>query len=115
MNNIKTAERSSLGENLRHLMLWHRMACKLKEDGTIDAAKHMANREVPVMEIIAEWREMAGVKGRYKSNPFPVPTYEYEKNVWGAPAPAFAPAPAPPPVEPAPAPDPIPVAVAGPM
>ena len=52
----------------------------------------MANREVPVMEIIDEWRAMAGVRGRFNSNPFPVPTYEYEKNVWGAPAPAPAPA-----------------------
>ena len=78
MNNIKTSERSRLGVNLKHLMLWHHMACKQNEDGTL-SGKHIACCEVPVMEIIKVWRSLAGPKGRYAHRPAPVPSYEYEK------------------------------------
>lgn len=52
MNDLKTSERSSLGENLRSLMLWYQMA------------KDMPCTEVPVMEILHEFRSLAGIRGR---------------------------------------------------
>ena len=70
MNNIKTAERASMGQqNLRNLMLWHEMAKELKP------------QEVPVMAILKEFREMAGPKGRTAHRAAPKPVYEYEKHI----------------------------------
>ena len=80
MNDIKTALRSCMGtENLKNLMLWHRMARKLEEDGSL-SAQHMACYDVPVMEIVEEYRAMgtAGVRGRNAHRPFPIPTYTYQ-------------------------------------
>ena len=38
MNDIKTAERSSMGSaTLKNLMLWHRGARKLEADGTLSS------------------------------------------------------------------------------
>ena len=79
MNDIKTAERSLMGtRTLRNLMLWHRMARKVSEDGTLEKA-HLLCRDVPVMEIIKAFRELAGEHGRRPHRSFPVPVYEYEK------------------------------------
>ena len=39
----------------------------------------MSCYDVPVMEIIKEWRLMAGPKGRDYHKASPVPAYEYEK------------------------------------
>ena len=63
----------------QNLMLWHRMARKLKEDGSL-SAEHMACYDVPVMEIVQEFHAMgtAGVRGRNAHRPFPVPTYSYQ-------------------------------------
>ena len=70
MNDIKTSERSSMGQqNLKNLMLWHIMGSK------------MPCRNVPVMAILREFREMAaGVCGRKAHRPQEVPKYEYEKH-----------------------------------
>ena len=49
MNNIKTADRSAMGQqNLRNLMLWHEMAKQLEPE------------EVPVMAILKEFRSRDG-------------------------------------------------------
>ena len=52
MNNLKTAQHSRLGNNLKNLMLWHTMA------------KDTPCAEVPVMEILNEFRALAGIRGR---------------------------------------------------
>ena len=80
MNDIKTALRSRMNSKTpKNLMLWHRMARKLEEDGSL-SAKFMACYDVPVMEIVQEYRAMgtAGVRGRNAHRPFPVPTYSYQ-------------------------------------
>ena len=67
MNNIKTADRASMGQqNLKNLMLWHEMA------------KALTPQEVPVMAILKEFREMAGAHGRQAHRPAEPSTYEYE-------------------------------------
>ena len=71
MNDIKTSTRTSLGQrNLKNLMLWHSMA------------KDLSCRDVPVMAILKEFREMApaGSGGRRPHRPAPPATYEYEKH-----------------------------------
>jgi hypothetical protein len=79
MNDIKTAERSKMGtRTLRNLMLWHRMARKVEEDGTLSKT-HLSCRDVPVMEIVKAYRELAGEAGRRPHRAFPVPLYEDEK------------------------------------
>jgi hypothetical protein len=78
MNDIKTAERSRMGTNtLKNLMLWHRMARLLEADGSL-SSKHLSCYDVPVMAIVKEFREMAGVKGRTQHRAFPMPCYRYE-------------------------------------
>ena len=67
MNNIKTAERSSLGDaNLSNLMVWYSLAAEIK------------CQELPVMSILKEFREMAGVKGRSSHRPHDPPQYDYQ-------------------------------------
>ena len=79
MNDIKTAERSRMGTQvLKNLMIWHRSARKLEEDGSL-SSKHMSCYEVPVMQIVQEFRNMAGVKGRKAHRAWPIPSYDYEK------------------------------------
>jgi hypothetical protein len=69
MNDTKTSERSKMGQqNLKNLMLWHRLA------------KNMNIHDVPVMEILKEFRTMAGPKGRSSHRPWPKVSYEYEKH-----------------------------------
>ena len=69
MNNIKTADRVNMGQtNLKNLMLWYEMAAKLTP------------QKVPVMEILKEFREMAGPLGRGPHRPQDKATYEYEKH-----------------------------------
>ena len=52
MNNLKTAHRSSLGKSLKHLMVWHTMG------------KELSCEQLPVMDILYEFRALAGVRGR---------------------------------------------------
>ena len=79
INDIKTAERSRMGTQvLKNLMIWHRSARKLEEDGSL-SSKHMSCYEVPVMQIVQEFRNMAGVKGRKAHRAWPIPSYDYEK------------------------------------
>ena len=62
MNDIKTDERSSMGQqNLTNLMLWHAHAVKPVTDknGKVVEYKHISCQEVPVMAILKEFREMA--------------------------------------------------------
>ena len=50
---IKTAERSSMNqENLKNLVVWHTMS------------NHLTCEQLPVMAILKEFREMAGIRGR---------------------------------------------------
>ena len=66
MNDIKTAERSSLGQaTLKHLMIWH------------TCAKGLACEEVPVLAILKEFRTRAGVRGRQPHRGQAVPKYDY--------------------------------------
>jgi hypothetical protein len=78
-DDIKTAERSSMGQqNLKNLMLWHIMGYKTNSEGK---KVPMDCRDVPVMTILKEFREMAdGVRGRQAHRPQAVPKYEYEKH-----------------------------------
>ena len=48
------------------------------EDGTLEKA-HLPCRDVPVMDIVAAFRKLAGEAGRRPHRCFPVPVYEYEK------------------------------------
>ena len=69
MNNIKTSERARMGQqNLKNLMLWHEMA------------QDLMPQQVPVMAILKEFREMAGVGGRQQHRPAEPSKYEYEKH-----------------------------------
>lgn len=80
MNDIKTAERSRMAtNNLKNLMLWHRMARKLAEDGSL-SAQHLSCYDVPVMEIVERFRAMgaSGVRGRSAHRAWPIPTYAYQ-------------------------------------
>ena len=52
MNDLKTSERSSLGKNLKNLMIWYTMA------------KDMPCSQVPVIDILHEYRSLAGILGR---------------------------------------------------
>ena len=52
MNDLKTSERSLLGqENLRSLMIWHM------------EGKELPCSQVPVMAILKEFRALAGING----------------------------------------------------
>ena len=65
MNNLKTAQRSSLGKNLKNLMLWH------------TSARDMACAQVPVMDILAEFRALAGIRGRNAHRGTNPPEYDH--------------------------------------
>ena len=79
MNDIKTSERSSMGQqNIKNLMLWHISGHQMNED---DKKEKMPCRNVPVMAILKEFRDMAeGVRGRKAHRAQEVPKYEYEKH-----------------------------------
>ena len=79
MNDIKTSERSSMGQqNLKNLMLWHIMGSTTNEEGK---KEKMKCRDVPVMAILKEFCAMAdGMCGRKAHRPTEVPKYEYEKH-----------------------------------
>ena len=58
MNDLKTAERSSLNqENLKNLMLWHRAARD-------ELGNALPCTKVPVLAILKEFRRLAGIRGR---------------------------------------------------
>jgi len=65
MNNLKTAQRSRLGANLRNLMLWYTMGKELK------------SAEVPVMDILNEFRALAGIRGRNAHRATQPPQYDH--------------------------------------
>ena len=66
MNNLKTADRSALGQaNLKNIMIWHTMAHDLSYE------------QVPVQEILKEFRAMAGIRGRKAHKPTPPPAYPW--------------------------------------
>ncbi|KOO33057.1 zinc finger protein 862 [Chrysochromulina tobinii] len=82
MNDLKTAERSSMGQqNLKNLMLWHIMGYKTDAEGK---KVKMPCCDVPVMAILKEFRSMAfengGMLGRKAHRAAAVPKYEYEKH-----------------------------------
>ena len=52
MNDLKTAERSRPGEKLSSLMVWH------------VAGRTMPCCDVPVLDILHEFRALAGIRGR---------------------------------------------------
>ena len=86
MNDLKTAERSRLGQtNLRNLMIWHAIA------------KKVSYVELPVVAILKEFRRLGGPRGRNAHRPTAPPKYNYTVKVeeMEAPSPAPAPAPAP--------------------
>uniref|UniRef100_A0A7S0LQS7 HAT C-terminal dimerisation domain-containing protein n=1 Tax=Coccolithus braarudii TaxID=221442 RepID=A0A7S0LQS7_9EUKA len=64
MNDLKTSERNRLGANLKNLMTWHYMA------------KEQACTDVPVWEILHEFRLLAGIKGRYANKGQQSPQYD---------------------------------------
>ena len=68
MNDLKTAERNSLGgtSNLSNLMAWNSLAKKVRCE------------KLPVMSILKEFRDMAGEKGRKAHRPTEPPLYDYQ-------------------------------------
>ena len=65
MNNLKTAQRNRLGSNLNNLMMWY------------IAGKDLACSQVPVMDILAEFRALAGIKGRNAHRGHDPPQYDH--------------------------------------
>ena len=53
MNDLKTVERSRLSEKLSSLMVWH------------VAGRTMPCCDVPILDILQEFRALAGIRGRY--------------------------------------------------
>ena len=81
MNDIKTVERSNMmTRNLKNLMIWHRLARKLEEDGSL-SKKHLSFYDVPVMPIVKEFRDMAGVRSRKAHRAWKLPNYDYQKGL----------------------------------
>ena len=81
MNDIKTSERSNMNQaNLKNLMLWRTLATKVVGEGKLAKRKQIECKEVPVMAILKEFREMAGSFGRKRHAAAPKVTYEYEKH-----------------------------------
>ena len=67
MNDLKTAQRSSLGiDVLKDLMIWHTLAKDLKCE------------QLPVMSILKEFRAMAGERGRKPHRPTQPLRYDYQ-------------------------------------
>lgn len=69
MNNLKTAHRSSLGKSLKHLMVWHTMG------------KELSCEQLPVMDILYEFRALAGVRGRNAHRGQQPPKYDLRAKV----------------------------------
>ena len=66
MNDLKTSERNSLGQdNLKHTMLWHTVA------------KALSCQQVPVQAILKEFLELGGPKGRRTHQGTTPPTYDF--------------------------------------
>ena len=66
MNDLKTSERNSLGQdNLKHTMLWHTVA------------KALSCQQVPVQAILKEFLELGGLKGRRTHQGTTPPTYDF--------------------------------------
>ena len=68
---------SSRGPSNKNLMLWHSLATKV-----VDGKRtHLDCKEVPVMAILKEFREMAGIRGRNTHRGTTPPKYEYTVKV----------------------------------
>ena len=66
-HDLKTSERNSLGQvNLKHLMTWH------------VGGKDLKSEEVPVLDILKEFRALAGIKGRNKHKATAPPQYDFK-------------------------------------
>ena len=66
MNDLKTSERNSLGQdNLKHIMLWQTVA------------KALSCQQVPVQAILKEFLELGGPKGRRTHQGTTPPTYDF--------------------------------------
>ena len=72
MNDLKTAERSRLAEKLSSLMMWH------------VEGRAMACSEVPVMDILQEFRVLAGIRGRNAHRGQQPPKYDHTVKVEAA-------------------------------
>ena len=55
--------------NLNNMMLWHVMA------------KHLKHEEVPVLDILKEFRELAGIRGRNAHTGTTPPSYDFKVKV----------------------------------
>ena len=66
MNDLKTAERSRPGEKLSSLMVWH------------VAGRTMPCCDVPILDILREFRELAGIRGRYGHRGHQPPMYDHK-------------------------------------
>ena len=69
MNDLKTAERSRLGEKLSSLMVWH------------VAGRTMQCCDVPVFDILHEFRALAGIRGRTAHRAHQPPMYDQKVKV----------------------------------
>ena len=54
---------------LKNLMMWH------------SVAHNLPCEKVPVMAILKEFRDMAGIRGRNAHKPTPPPKYDYRVKV----------------------------------
>ena len=78
MNDIKTAERASMGSaTLKNIMLWHRAARRIGEDGALSSVA-LSCAQLPAMEIVKIFKDMAGPKGRNRHRAALRPQYAYE-------------------------------------
>ena len=66
MNDLKTAQRSALAEKLSSLMVWH------------VAGRTMPCCDVPVLDILHEFRALAGIRGRNAHRGHQLPVYDHK-------------------------------------
>jgi len=72
MNDLKTVERSRLGEKLSSLML-----CGMWRL----AGRTMPCCNVPVLDILHEFRALAGIRGRYAHRGHQPPVYDHKAEI----------------------------------
>ena len=66
MNDLKTVERSRLSEKLSSLMVWH------------VAGRTMPCCDVPILDILQEFRALAGIRGRKAHRGHQPPEYDHK-------------------------------------
>lgn len=72
MNDLKTVERSRLGEKLSSLMLWH-VAAGGQDNAVLQCAT--------VLDILHEFRALAGIRGRYAHRGHQPPVYDHKAEI----------------------------------